>query len=205
MISNMNVPFSSGNSDSSNSKSNSGSSPKEHFATLVESLKPLAKVVEPTLLAQESVTPTTSDKKKRVRKELPYKSIVRTRSQKLREEMERHEMLLSKVADFYSKKRFEPRMQSNDNTEIALATYIHNLRTAAVDPNVAVKVSTTLPWFQWTKKSSRLTDVLNLLGGFLLISSLTALYVGVQVGLRNNENIAMLRKWVEQTINHPVL
>jgi len=134
-------------------------------------------------------------KQGRKRRELQYKSIVRTRSQKLREELELHDSQLTQIAEFYAKRRFEPRMNSNNDTEVALATYIHNLRTTPVSAELAVRVSKSIPWFQWTKKNSGFGDVLVNLGFFLLFASLVALSASVQIYVRDVENIRNLLKW----------
>ena len=138
-----------------------------------------------------------------VRRELEYKSIVRTRGQKLREELAQ----LEKIAEFYKKWRYEPRMNAKSEAEVELATYLHNLRAMPVDKNLALKVGETLPWFQWTvsKKGFGLTDLLHAIGTIFLLSSLTTLYVGVQLHYQNGDNARKTLAWLNNAFNQSPL
>ena len=89
-------------------------------------------------------------KKKRLNKKTEYKSIIRTRAQKIREALAYHDAKLSEVSAFYKKFKHEPHMKSSDRNEVELATYIHNLRVAPLNAEFVSRVSEAIPWFNWS-------------------------------------------------------
>ena len=84
---------------------------------------------------------------KRKRSELAYVSIIRTRSQKVREY---HTTKLEAIADFYNKNNEEPHLDSTNIVEAELATYIHNIRHSPLNIDLVTQVNNQLPWFHWS-------------------------------------------------------
>jgi hypothetical protein len=104
--------------------------------------------------ATATATPTGASptKSKRVRKMPEYKSIVRTRSQKLKEAEVYHERQLERLAQHWYIMRREPKIDSPYGDESELAVYIQNLR--AIHPEnlkseFVARVTEVLPWFKW--------------------------------------------------------
>lgn len=135
-------------------------------------------------------------KRKRVRKNNDYKSIIRTRSQKLKEALLYHDAKLLEVAVFYKAYKREPRMESSNASEVELATYIHNLRVAPLNSDFVIRVSEALPWFKWsleTKTESSFVYILMVL--FMMGTAAGAVYV--QFYLANIENT---RAWISSLV-----
>ena len=134
---------------------------------------------------------------KRKRSELAYVSIIRTRSQKVREY---HTTKLEAIADFYNKNNEEPHLDSTNIVEAELATYIHNIRHSPLNIDLVTQVNNQLPWFHWSVRKEKKETTMGFLNTFtiiLLIASLTALYIGAQINLSNSERLAL---WVNQLV-----
>ena len=126
-----------------------------------------------------SDTPDVS-KPKRARRQLEYKSIVRTRSQKLKEALLYHDIKLVELATFYKANKREPYIGSDSLSEIELATYIHNIRVLPMNTEFVAKVNKALPWFQWSIMPTTRDDYMAYAGMLLFAYAvMCSLYVGV--------------------------
>ena len=129
-------------------------------------------------------------KPRRVRRELEYKSIVRTRLQKLKEAEAFHESQLTKLQEFWTKWRKEPNVDSADTEEVALASYIHNLRTVApgnFKPEFVARVTEMLPWFKWSIQEKPRSSFIDNLLAFSLLFMLIATATQMQILLNNKD------------------
>jgi len=137
-------------------------------------------------------------KVKRVNKKMEYKSIIRTRAQKVREALAYHDAMLNDVATFYNLTKKEPQMESSDSKEVELATYIHNLRVAPLNAEFVLRVSEAIPWFKWgspaQKPVRRWTTCENI--GMLLLTVSTGIAAAtVQMYFSDPRNV----RWVFNT------
>ena len=107
---------------------------------------------KPEEVSTPSVVEASPNKSKRVRKMPEYKSIVRTRSQKLKEAEIYHEKQLERLAQHWYIMRREPKIDSQYGDESELAAYIQNLRAIHPEnlkPEFVARVTEALPWFKW--------------------------------------------------------
>ena len=78
-------------------------------------------------------------------------SIIRTRSQKLRESMVYHRSVLNEINAFFTANQREP----TEGEERYLALYIQRMReykaTGALRPEFIMAVDDTIPWFVWAE------------------------------------------------------
>lgn len=82
-----------------------------------------------------------------------YKSIIRTRSQKLREREAMVKQLFSDCNMFYSMYKREPSSSSKDLAEQRLGEFLQGLRYAILDENLTEKaVQKQLSWFKYEQK-----------------------------------------------------
>jgi len=147
--------------------------------------------------AAAHVPDTKKPKAKKMKKELPYKSIVQTRSQKLREA---YEALLNKANMFHMKHLREPNMSASDSDEVALATFLHNLRTQPISSELVQKATQLMPWFKWEHVKSTWdfkTIALNVTGGLLVVAASVGLSVWVQMLLNDRQNLDQFRSWMK--------
>jgi hypothetical protein len=91
----------------------------------------------------------------RKRKHLDYKSIVRTRAQKVANIKEQHVQHMQIATAFYNKFGREPSPNSKDVAETGLAHYLDTLRFCmnTMDGNAApfnALVAEHMPWFEWS-------------------------------------------------------
>jgi len=154
--------------------------------------------IKPNTDILRNAPPLSDDepKRKRVRKTNEYKSIIRTRSQKLKEALAYHDAMLVEVGSFYKLHKREPRMESPITKEVELATYIHNLRVAPLNTDFVIRVSDALPWFKWSPDVQQKWSLGYVLMALFTVSvSLGALYM--QVYMSDIENVRALRAWVD--------
>jgi hypothetical protein len=164
---------------------------------------PLASISETTTTAATATadaSDTDTKKMKKAKRAPAYKSIVQTRSQKLREAMEAYDSMLNKVGTFYMKHLREPEMTATDPDELAMATFLHNLRTQPLNAEVVQKALTRMPWFQWDKskyswKPPSLT--LTLLSGLFVLTMSVGLSVMVQMSLHDTSDMHRLIGWMK--------
>lgn len=83
-------------------------------------------------------------------------SIIRTRSQKLREALVRNRSVLEEINTFYTANQREPSEESEDGEERWLAGYIKRMRWewqrgafGRAIPELIVEVENIIPWFVW--------------------------------------------------------
>jgi len=127
---------------------------------------------------------------RRVRRELEYKSIVRTRSQKLKEAEAYHISQLTKLQDFWNKWRKEPNEDSADTEEVALASYIQNLRTVTpgnLKQEFVARVTEMLPWFKWRVQEKQKSSFIDKFLTFSLLCMLVATAAQMQILLNNKD------------------
>ena len=143
-------------------------------------------------------------KRKRVRKANDYKSIIRTRSQKIKEALLYHDVKLLAVGTFYKLNKREPRMESSNLAEVELATYIHNLRAAPLNTDFVIRVSEALPWFKWSQEvdtSWSVSDIIISL--FTVTLTIGAIYTHLY--LSDIENVRGLRAWLSTVSSRAIL
>jgi hypothetical protein len=152
---------------------------------------------EPTEVPYDSLKSLTSSsdspkKTKRVRKMPEYKSIVRTRSQKLKEAEVYHEKMLDRLSSHWHVMRREPKIDSPYGDEAELATYIQNLRDIHPEnlkPEFVARVTEALPWFKWHVPAK--TTWCGTLTNLAAVGGLVAVAIGavyMQVKLQDREN-----------------
>ena len=127
---------------------------------------------------------------RRVRRELEYKSIVRTRSQKLKEAENYHLKQLAQLQEFWDKWGKEPDVDSTDTEEVALASYIQNLRTVTpgnLKPEFVARVTEILPWFKWRVQEVRKSSFIDKFLAFSLLFLLIATATQMQVLMNNKD------------------
>ena len=142
---------------------------------------------------EASVSEASPVKSKRVRKMPEYKSIVRTRSQKLKEAEIYHERQLERLAQHWYIMRREPKIDSPYGDESELAAYIQNLRAIHPEnlkPEFVARVTEALPWFKWhvPEKTTRCSAF----GWFATFGGLIAVTLGaayVQVKLQDRQTM----------------
>lgn len=142
----------------------------------------------------------TKSKNKKQKKELAYKSIVQTRSQKLREAMEAYDSMLNKINMFHMKHLREPDMTAKDLDEQAMATFLHNLRTQPLNTELVQKALTHMPWFHWDKSKAAASNwslVFSVLGGLFLLTTSVGLSVWVQMSLHDTSTMYRLIGWMK--------
>jgi hypothetical protein len=131
-------------------------------------------VAEPTVAEPTVAEPAVSPRK---RKDLDYKSIVRTRAQKAADIKEQHVQHMQIATAFYKKFGREPSANSKEVGETGLANYLDTLRFCmntmeSAEPFNAL-IAEHMPWFEWAvaeKKAAR-------------ASCLRSTFVSVLVGL----------------------
>ena len=179
-----------------------------NVATLVADVPvPVAATATASLVSASHVTAshvtashvpdTKKPKAKKMKKELPYKSIVQTRSQKLREA---YDALLNKANMFHMKHLREPKMSASDSDEVALATFLHNLRTQPISSELVQKATQLMPWFKWEHVKSTWdfkTIALNVTGGLLVVAASVGLSVWAQMLLNDRQNLDQFRSWMK--------
>lgn len=88
--------------------------------------------------------------------ERTYKSIIRTRSQKLREHEAILKQLFSDCDMFYSKYKREPVSTSKDVAELRLSHFLQSLRFAISEQRLTEQsVQTQLSWFKYEQKVTK--------------------------------------------------
>ncbi len=166
--------------------------------TVVKQISPSADL---TATAVATVAPTVvKAKAKKQKKELAYKSIVQTRSQKLREAMEAYDSMLNKTGNFYLKHLREPQMTALDADEQAMGTFLHNLRTQPLNTELVQKAIKLMPWFQWDNSKSTWSFgsvAIGFVGGFVALTASVGLTLLVQMALRDPENVNRLVGWMK--------
>jgi len=157
----------------------------EPVAALAE---PVAALVPATLvpatLALTTSEPTASPRK---RKDLDYKSIVRTRAQKAANIKEQHVQHMQIATAFYNKFGREPSANSKEVGETGLANYLDTLRFCmntmeSAEPFNAL-IAEHMPWFEWAveEKQERRTSCLRSALVFALIGLGFTMAVGAGV------------------------
>jgi hypothetical protein len=144
----------------------------------------------------------TKNKGKKAKKELAYKSIVQTRSQKLREAMLAYDSMLDKINMFHMKHLREPDMTAKDHDEQAMATFLHNLRTQPLNTELVQKALTRMPWFHWDKSKMAASwpfgsMAFSALGGLFLLTASVGLSVWVQMSLHDTSTMHRLIGWMK--------
>jgi hypothetical protein len=148
---------------------------------------------------EEQVTPVTEESKpvdspkkaKRVRKMPDYKSIVRTRSQKLKEAELYHEKMLSDISSHWDAFRREPKIDSIYGNEAELAEYLYHLRgihPTTLKPEFVARVTEALPWFKWQNLPAKTNwcGILSVLAATVMAAA-GAVYM--QMKLHDHENM----------------
>jgi len=115
-------------------------------------------------------------KKQRQQQEHSYKSIIRTRAQKQREEIQYVEKMLTNINNYYEMYKSEPRVDDPVLEVAAMGNFLKNLRTVfnanVMDDWGVEKVMHYLPWFSFetpaVKKSRTFVSL-----GFLLFICFT--------------------------------
>jgi len=132
-----------------------------------------------------------------------FVSIIRTRSQKVREY---HNLMISSVGVFYMKKKKEPRLDSKESSEVELATYLHNIRHTELNVELVLKIADALPWFDWTEKNTDISTsensgFLNIVAALLVIASFSAFYVALQMNIDETKRLVA---WANEIIQRRV-
>jgi hypothetical protein len=129
---------------------------------------------EPTVSATLAVSP-------RKRKDLDYKSIVRTRAQKAADIKEQHVQHMQIATAFYKKFGREPSANSKEVGETGLANYLDTLRfcmnTMETPEPFNALVAEHMPWFEWSvaeKKTTRASCLQSALVGLGFIMAVGA-------------------------------
>lgn len=152
--------------------------------------------VKPEEVSTPSAGEASPTKSKRVRKMPEYKSIVRTRSQKLKEAEVYHEKQLERLAQHWYIMRREPKINSHYGDESELATYIQNLRAIHPEnlkPEFVARVTEVLPWFKWNVPEK--TNWCSAIGRAATFGALIAVVLGavyVQVKLQDRETMKQI-------------
>jgi hypothetical protein len=125
-----------------------------------------------------------------------YKSIVRTRSQKLKEAEIYHEKQLERLAQHWYVMRREPKINSHYGDESELAVYIQNLRAINPEnlkPEFVARVTEVLPWFKW--HVSEKTNWCSVLSNIATFGGLVAVTLGavyVHTKLQDQETLKQI-------------
>lgn len=125
--------------------------------------------------SSEELESAESPRTKRQRKLNEYKSIVRTRSQKLREAEMYHEDMLTRLQNHWATWGKEPTAASGAE----LAEYIQSLRNIHpqnLKPEFVARVTETNPWFKWSTPAKQRTWC-HFMGNVVLFSGAVSMVV----------------------------
>lgn len=106
------------------------------------------------LVPVKAATVARVKKQRQQQQEQSYKSIIRTRAQKQREQFQYMEMMFANINNYYEMYKSEPRMDDPVPEVAAMGNFLNNLRTVfnanVMDGQVGIeKVMHYLPWFRF--------------------------------------------------------